>query len=90
MNFGHMATAMLPHWHEDLSACPALVRMLFETLDCGQFTVSQVQQTLEHLTLVHADMAAHLLAWLRNAVAQPDADPSTILASLQARLQQVT
>ena len=75
---------------EAIHAPPALACTLFETLDCGQFSIAQVQETLEHLTLARADMAAHLLAWIRNAVAQPDADPSAILASLQARLQQMT
>ena len=89
LTFVHMATAMLPHWHEGLAACPDLARTLFDALDCGAFTVFQVQQTLEHMTMARADMAAHLLAWVRNAVAQPDADPSAILASLQARLQQM-
>ena len=89
MTFAHMAIAMLPHWHEGLAACPALAQSLFDSLDCGAFTVFQVQQTLEHMTMARADMAAHLLAWVRNAMVQPDADPSAILASLQARLQQM-
>ena len=89
LTFAHMATAMLPHWHEGLAACPALAQTLFDSVDCGEFTVFQLQQTLEHMTMAHADMAAHLLAWVRDAFAQPDADPSAILTSLQARLQQL-
>jgi len=85
-----MATAMLPHWSERLAACPALAQELLDSHDCGSCTLAHLQDALEHMVLTRADMASHVLVWLRDCLAQPDADPATILADLQMRLQRMT
>jgi len=84
-----MATAMLPHWSERLAACPALAQQLLDSY-CGSCTLAHLQDTLEHMVLTRADMVSHVLLWLRDCLAQPGADPATILADLQTQLQRMT
>ena len=79
--YGHILSAMRPHLLEGVQVVTPVAQKLYDNFDCDM-SPEHLRRSLEFMVVQRSDMCAYLCRWLRERMAEPDADPRTILREL--------